>query len=287
MTDQILKQVKLLSKTYNIKADKNKGQNFLVNYDIIKTIADSANLSQKDTVLEVGPGFGILTEELVKRAGNVISVELDKKLFDFIKTKFIDNKNFKVVNKDILFFENEEEGLTELNYKIVANIPYNITSTLFKKFITKEPRPKEMVVLIQKEVAERICAKQGSLSLLAISIQLYGEPKIVEVVDRENFYPSPDVDSAILKIENFKSQKEIDKLLQGISEDIFWRLLRISFASKRKQLHNNLSSGLKISSEEAKKLLKKANFDPALRAQNLSIKDWILLAQVCKDYLQK
>lgn len=275
---EILKQVKLLLKTYNLNPDRSKGQNFLINQQVIKNIIANSDIKKADVVLEVGPGLGILTEELIKHASRVVSVELDKKIFDFLKVKFINNKNLELVNQDILRFKPEDYGLLGQNYKIIANLPYNITSHFLKRFLTIDNRPSSMNLLLQKEVAQRICAKPGKMSLLAISVQIYGEPAIMEIVNSENFYPQPEVDSAILKIDKIKNKQQVDNFL-SLEPEKFWKVVKIGFSARRKQLQNNLASGLKISSIEAKNVLKKANFDQKIRAQDLSIPEWIKLAK--------
>jgi len=276
--NNILKQVKLILKTYNLTPTRSKGQNFLISNEIIEKIIKVSEIKKDDVVLEVGSGLGILTEELIKNCNKVISVELDRKIFDFLKLKFVSNNNLTLINKDILRFKPEENKLLSQKYKIIANLPYNITSYFLRRFLTLDNSPSEMTLLLQKEVAERICAKKGEMSLLAVSVQVYGNPKIIEIVKRENFYPQPEVDSAILKIGNIKNKKQIKQFLE-IKEDKFWRIVKIGFSAKRKQLQNNLAAGLKISSDEAKNVLKKANFNPKIRAQELSIKDWIKLAK--------
>jgi len=282
MAENILKQVKLITKTYDILPSRSKGQNFLVDREVLSEIVEAAQLKQSDTVLEVGPGLGILTEELIRQAGKVVSVELDKKLYNFLQTKFSGVKNLKLINEDILKFNPQNFKLSDLNYKIVANIPYNITSHFLKKFLTAETKPSDMTLLIQKEVAQRVCAQPGQMSLLSISVQLYSQPKIMEFVSKKSFWPSPEVDSAVLKLSSIKSSDEVDNFLQGISEKSFWQLVKIGFSAKRKQLQNNLSAGLKIPSAEVKKILKQANFNPQVRAQNLSLTDWIKLAKKIK-----
>jgi len=278
MSNEILDRVKIICHTYKIQPVRQKGQNFLIDQAVLKKIVEAAELGKDDIVLEVGPGLGILTEELVKKAKKVISVELDQKFFEFLKTKFSGVNNLELINGDILELgiRNYELGI---RYKIVANLPYNITSRFLKKFLTAEHKPAAMTLLVQKEVAQRICARPGQMSLLSVSVQLYGQPEIVAIVGRDNFWPKPEVDSAILKISAIKNQPALAEFLAGITEETFWQLVRIGFSSRRKQLQNNLTSGLKIPSVEVKNLLKKANFNPQIRAQNLSVRDWITLAR--------
>ena len=288
MSDKnILEQVKLICKTQNIRPERSKGQNFLINTEVIDKIISASGLKKDDVVLEVGPGLGILTEGLTSKAGRVISVELDKKLFGYLQVKFLKAKNLKLVNDDILKINPKNLGLKQGHYKIIANLPYNITSIFLRTFMSGPNRPSDMTLLLQKEVAQRICAGSGDSSLLSISIQLYGRPEIIEIVPKKDFYPVPEIDSAILKISDIKSKREVDKFLGNISDDDFWRVVRISFSAKRKQLQNNLSSGLKISAENIKKLLKEANFDPQVRAQNLDVNDYVRLTAVLTPLLPK
>ncbi len=280
MDNKILDQVKLICKTYDIWPSRSKGQNFLVNPVIIDEIISAAGLQPDDAVLEVGPGLGILTEQLVKRVKKVVSVELDGKIFGFLQAKFAEIGNLALVNQDILKFQPSVYGLEIGQYKIVANLPYNITSFFLKIFLSGKIRPVEMTMLLQKEVAERICAKPGKMSLLAISVQLYSEPLIIGQVGRNNFWPPPEVDSAIIKISKIKNQVEVDNFLEGIEEKFFWQVVKIGFSAKRKQLQHNLSAGLKIPAQDVKKWLNQANLDEKIRAEGLGTNDWIVLVKI-------
>lgn len=280
----IIEQIKKISQTYDIKPSRSKGQNFLVNPEIIDTIVSAAGIENDDTILEVGPGLGILTEGLIKKAKRIVAVELDEKIFDFLKAKFAGEKKLELARGDIL--KSFAGDLVSGPYKVVANIPYNITSILIKKFLTEKDKPSSMVLLVQKEVAQRICAQPGQMSLLAISVKLYGQPKIIDYVSKDNFWPKPEVDSAIIKIEAIKTNKEIIDFLAEISENNYWRLVKVGFSSKRKQLQHNLSAGLKITQDEAKNWLSGAGFDPKIRAQNLSVDDWLVLAKNGKKYFK-
>lgn len=281
-SNNLLKQVKLICQTYDIKPIRHKGQNFLIDADALEDIVSSANLDKQDTVLEVGPGLGILTEQLVKKSKKVVSVELDKKLFNFLKLKFRGMKNLELVNEDILKFNPTNYSLQTTHYKLVANLPYNITSHFLKKFLTVAVKPTDMTLLVQKEVAQRICAPAGQMSLLSVSVQFYSQPKIVQIVSAQSFWPAPEVDSAILKLSSIKDQQAVDNFLGNVLEDKFWQIVRIGFSAKRKQLQNNLAVGLKIPGPEIKKILKKADLEPKIRAQNLSVADWLKLVKEIK-----
>ncbi len=288
ISNQILNQVKQICRAYDIRPSRSKGQNFLINEKIIEQIVEAASISNDDFILEVGPGLGILTEKLVKCAKQVVSVELDKKLFAVLKAKFAGVNNLELINDDILNFNPTSYKLPASSYQLVANIPYNITSHFLKKFLTIDSRPQTMTLLIQKEVAKRICAQTGAMSLLALSVQLYSQPEIIQMVSRNNFWPTPAVDSAILKLSDIRNQKSVDKFFSDhLPEKFFWQIARIGFAAKRKQLQNNLASGLKISSTQAKKLLNQANFDEKIRAQELAVADWLKLTGIIYQQLKK
>jgi len=280
----IVEQIKFIGKTYDIWPERNKGQNFLINIGVVDEMIAAADLSGDDEVLEVGPGLGILTEGLIGKAKRVVSVELDNKIFGFLKIKFAEIANLELVNGDILKFNPANYDLKSNVYKIIANLPYNITSFFLKTYLTGDFRPESMTLLLQKEVAQRICAGPGKMSLLAISVQLYGEPKIIGYVGKNNFWPKPEVDSAIIKIDRIKNPSLVDNYLDGISEKEFWRLVKIGYSAKRKQLQHNLAAGLKQPAVEIKKLLISANFNDKIRAEKLSVSDWIRLAKKLKNH---
>ena len=262
---------KQLLKKYDIKPSKKLGQNFLINNSVLEQIIDAANLSPKDIVLEIGPGLGILTIELAKRVKKVITVEKDRTLCqlleDILKAEGI--KNVKIINKDVLQIFNK---FPISNYKIVANLPYYIVSPVIRKFLEANPPagkpPESMVLMVQKEVSQRICAKPPRMNLLAVAVQFYAEAKIVSYISKKSFWPQPKVDSAIIKIEALRGRASIDTKK-------FFQLVRAGFSSKRKMLKNNLKL------EES--ILKKIGIDSKARAENLSISDWLkLYAEYCK-----
>lgn len=278
---------------YNIKPSRSKGQNFLINEEVYDKIIESADLNKDDVVLEVGPGLGFLTAKLAKKVKKVIAVELDDKLADFLKIGFgasgVDN--VEIVNENVLDFNTKvlliaggvrggRKGdnptdtppapLERGKYKVVANLPYNITSVFLRKFLENENKPESMVLMLQKEVAERIVAKPGDMSLLAVSVQFYSEPEIMQYVSKEDFYPQPEVDSAVIQLQIKNEKIKID-------ERIFFRLVKFGFSSKRKMLKNNLAGGYHITQSEAEEKIKKAGFSPKIRAQELGVADWIKL----------
>ena len=279
-----------------MKAKKSLGQNFLINLKVAERIAFESNISKKDTVLEIGPGTGNLTKYLLTRAKRVIAVEKDDNLIKELTKKFkkeIEEKKLVLINDDILKFNIQKIDCKFFgNYKIIANIPYNITGAILKKFLSEKNKPESMTLMIQKEVAERIMARDGKESLLSISVKAYGEPKILFKVSRGNFYPSPKVDSAVITIKNISRKLFVEALqtvqsrtlhslhgsLYGVYdlslekfEDKFWEIVRAGFAHKRKKLSSNLKN--LISSTLRQDLENK-------RAEELTLKDWIDLAKM-------
>ncbi|MDD5043533.1 MAG: 16S rRNA (adenine(1518)-N(6)/adenine(1519)-N(6))-dimethyltransferase RsmA [Patescibacteria group bacterium] len=260
-----------------ISPQKHRGQNFLVDKNVLDKMLRLAEVKKTDTILEIGPGFGVLTEALARQAKKVVAVELDKKIFPILKNTFRGHKNIILVNEDILKFRVTSYKFQDLGYRLIANLPYSITSAVLQKFLTDEPRPKDIIILIQWDVAERILAKPGEMSLLAISVQLYGQPEILMKVRPGSFWPKPGVESALLKI-------EVGERHGGSKEDfddrLFWQVVKAGFRAKRKQLVNNLSRNLEISKETAVKWIIAAGLDPKIRAEGLSVEDWLRLAKI-------
>ena len=274
----ILRQVKKLCEIYNIIPSRSKGQNFLINEKIYDAIVAAADLKPEDTVLEVGPGLGFLTAKLAKTVKRVIAVELDDKLARALKDGLDAHgvKNVEVINEDIL-------KVQSYGYKIVANLPYNITSIFLRKFLGEaEVKPKSMTLMLQKEVAERIVAVPPKMSVLAVSVQLYAEPKIIRSVAKGNFWPAPKVDSAVINIITHNSQL-ITR--QSIDDKKFFRLVKFGFSSKRRMLKNNLAGGLKIKSEEAEQALLAIGLNPKIRAEGLTVDDWVKLLGELNKYM--
>ncbi len=252
-----------------MRAKKSLGQNFLKSKTIIVDILNAASVTSSDTVLEIGPGKGILTEELLKTAGNVIAVEKDDILVDYLKKKFaveIKTKKITLIHNDILNFELFSHKLKSNSYKLIANIPYYITGQIFKLFLESSTRPSKIVIMVQKEVADRITAKDKKESLLSISIKIYGIPKFVKKVPAKYFSPKPKVDSAILMIENISSPFENIQ-----QKNHFFGILKKGFSHKRKLLKSNL--------ECSEDILSKCNLGKTARAEELNVSDWMCLSK--------
>jgi len=257
------KTIKEILTRYETKPFKGMGQNFLVNKQALEKIINSADLKTEDVVLEVGPGLGTLTMELAKNAGKVIAVEKDQKMCQILKETLKDYKNIEIINDDILKLNPEPYTLNP--YRVIANIPYYLTSPLIRKFLETKYSPKFMLLMVQKEVAQRICANPPDMSILAVSVQFYAKAKIISYVKKENFWPKPKVDSAIIKIIPTASEA-------SISSDLFFKIVKAGFSHPRKQLGNNLLAlGNK---EEINSWLLKNKIKPTQRAETLSVEDW-------------
>lgn len=270
-------KTKELCDLYGIKPARSRGQNFLINESIFDKIVELSELEAGDTVLEIGPGLGFMTAKLSKQVKKVIAVELDDKLANVLKIALDAEKvlNVKIENQDILRFNPESIGE---NYKVVANLPYNITSIFLRTFLSGPNKPQSMTLMLQKEVAERIVAQKGKMSLLALSVQYFGQPEIVLNVLNSDFWPKPEVDSAIVRIKNIKA---VYGIKDKAKEKLFFRLAKFGFSAKRKMLKNNLSSGLHISQEKIIDIIKKINLKETVRAQELGVDDWVNLVEVC------
>ncbi|MDD3285290.1 MAG: 16S rRNA (adenine(1518)-N(6)/adenine(1519)-N(6))-dimethyltransferase RsmA [Patescibacteria group bacterium] len=282
--DSIAARTKELCRLYEIKPARSKGQNFLINDGIYQAIIEAANINGEDTVLEVGPGLGFLTAALSKKAKRVVAVELDDKLAALLQIA-IDSQgvnNVEIVHQDILRFNPEEYFGANENYRVVANLPYNITSIFLRTFLSSARPPRSLVLMLQKEVAERICAQSPDMSLLSLSVQYYGHPQIIRTVPASDFWPAPAVDSAILRFDYLK-KKTTKKSLEFDKK--FFRLARIGFSAKRKMLKNNLSGGLKLKPEATESALLKAGIQLKARAEDLSVEQWRLLVAAMPDFV--
>jgi 16S rRNA (adenine1518-N6/adenine1519-N6)-dimethyltransferase len=276
--ESIAARTKRLLASYDLHAKKGLGQNFLIAGNILKKIAAAAELTPTDTVIEVGPGLGILTETLAEQAGKVIAVELDNNLAEILKTNFPDSDKVTVINGDILKINPADILGKQTEYKVVANLPYYITSAVIRHFLEAPVKPETLVLMVQKEVAQQITAKAGEMSLLSVSVQLYGKPAIVSKVAAGCFYPAPNVDSAILKIAVYAEPKIRPEDITG-----FFDIVRAGFSANRKQLPNSLANGLKLAKTDIIPLLEQAGIDPKRRAETLTIEEWEKLHRVFKS----
>jgi len=256
--------IKKILRTFGAYSRKELGQHFLIDESALDTILETAKVTDKDTIVEVGPGMGILTRELLKRAKKVIAVELDETMIQVLKTACMKYTNLIIENKDILKFNPDNLG----PYKVVSNLPYYITSPTIRRFLEAENKPTEMILMMQKEVADRICAKPSRMSILAVSVQFYGDPVNVATIPRASFFPAPQVDSAIVKIKVYK------KPLFDVDNAVFFKIVKAGFGEKRKQLINSLSGGLLLNKDTVENILMSANVSKEARAESLSLTEW-------------
>lgn len=271
-----------LLRRYGVNPKQSLAQNFLMDATYLARIAAAAELTTLDTVLEIGPGLGALTQYLAAQAGQVVAVELDNRLIELLRAHFADQPQVQIVHGDILTLDpcallqpHPDTPASLLpSYKVVANLPYYITSAVLRHLLEAACRPTQIVVLVQKEVAERICAEPGDLSLLAVSVQFYAEPTLVHHVPASAFHPAPKVDSAVLRL-----AVRPHPAVPDVNPDAFFRVARAGFSQKRKQLVNTLSAGLHLPKADLTALLNNLGIDPTRRAETLTLAEWGILTR--------
>ncbi len=266
--------VPALLRAHGLRPRKRLGQNFLIDPAALGRIVDAAGLDPQEAVVEVGAGVGNLTRLLAERAGQVVAVELDWQLVEVLREQVADLHNVQVLHGDVLSIS--DFGFPHLGYVVVGNLPYYITSAVLRHFLEGEPRPGRLVVTVQREVARRVVAGPGDMSLLAVSVQFYGRPELVARIPAGAFYPVPQVDSAVVQITMGPAPQIA--LAPGVDERVFFRLVRAGFSQKRKTLRNALSAGLRRSPADIEELLRQAGIDPRRRAETLSLEEWAGLA---------
>jgi 16S rRNA (adenine1518-N6/adenine1519-N6)-dimethyltransferase len=261
-------------KFQGLKARKDLGQHFLADEEAIAQIIAAAEIKASDTVVEIGPGPGVLTPLIADAAKKVIAVELDSAMIPHLKRAVSAHSNVEILEGDVLAVDPTEYPAP---YSVVSNVPYYITSAILRHFLECANKPERMTLTVQREVAQRIVATPPKMSILALSIQLYGSPEIAEIIPRKSFVPPPEVDSAILVIRDIG--KDTKKRLDGLSEEAFFTLVRAGFSEKRKQLHNSLARNLDLSHEQAVGLLESVNVNPQRRAETVTIAEWVSIGQ--------
>ncbi len=278
----LLERTTALLRKAGLRAKKNLGQHFLIDEEILELILATAELTGRDIIVEIGPGLGVLTEELCIRTGRVITVEIDDRLAMHLSRRLSEYHNLTVINRDILKVSPPElfteAGTVSTSFKVVANLPYYITSPVLRHFLESDLKPEMMVVMVQKEVAEEIAALPGKMSLLSLGIQLYGQAEIVKIVPAECFYPEPAVDSALLKI----VPHEISPVDIADTGE-FFRFVKAGFSAARKQLANSLSNGLGVPKNEVRELLDEAGIPGSRRAETLSLEEWAYLSRLYEE----
>ena len=285
-TESLLVRTKKLLRRFNLRARKGLGQHFLIDEEVLGLIVSTARVTPTDCVVEIGPGSGVLTREVAGQAGCVVAVELDDKLAAILKETLSAFDNVTIINQDVLkidpatLLQGQKIKLpsavvSPFGYKVVANLPYYITAPVLRHFLEASVKPETMVVMVQKEVAETIAAKPGQMSLLSVSVQFYGEPMMISQVPAKSFYPAPEVDSAILKIDVYPKPP-----VAVTDEAGFFRVVRAGFSAPRKQIANSLAQGLELPKAEVLSLLERSGITSQRRAETLSLDEWAQLWQM-------
>ncbi len=274
--------IRRLLAQYQIAPSKGLGQSFLADQAVMHAIMAAAELTPDRTVLEIGPGLGLLTRQLAEAAGLVVAIELDGRMVEVLNQELADLPNLRLLQGDILEIDHVSElaaatGREEaqLDYLVVANLPYYITSQAIRRLLEARVPPARMVLMVQREVADRIVAKPGEMSLLALSVQLSGEARIVRKVPASAFHPRPKVDSAVLRVDLYQ-----EPLVSEPVREMVFRLARAAFGQRRKQIHNSLAANLGMGSDVVQAALQECGIDQRRRPQSLSIDEWIKLADV-------
>jgi len=268
-----------LLRQFDFKPKKRLGQHFLIDEAVLEHILSAAELSPGDIVVEIGPGLGILTDGLAKRGAKVIAVELDSKLVALLRKRLAPFPNVKIIHADILRItpgqllqNNLPAAELARDYKVIANLPYYITSPVLSHFLEAQPRPSKMVVMVQKEVGEAIAAAPGKMRLLSVKAQFYSKPAIISYVSAESFYPPPKVDSAILRLDVYCQPPLIKSGVSDVAG--FFDIVMHGFSSPRKQLRNSLAHSLEMPPSQVASLLEKAGIEGRRRAETLSLEEW-------------
>ena len=251
------------------RSKKSLGQHFLFDTKIRDAIVKAAQLKSDDLVLEIGPGKGFLTKELIKNCGEVIAVEIGVRLVKVLEQLYTTSRNLKIVPGDVRDMDLHSLISENTKYKVVANLPYYAASRIIRQFLEIEHKPSSLTVMVQLEVANQMIASPGQMGMLSVAIQLYGNPKIVKQVRPSSFKPKPKVSSAVVNIQIYQEFE-----VEILSVKHFFEVVRGGFSAPRKQLRNSLSKGLNITPQNAEKCLEKCQIDPSRRPQTLSLKEW-------------
>jgi 16S rRNA (adenine1518-N6/adenine1519-N6)-dimethyltransferase len=268
--------LKRLLARHGLRPNKSFGQHFLISRHALEAVIEAARLAPGDNVLEVGAGTGVLTVELAPRAKRVVAVELDRNILPVLRETTARFPNVEIIPRDLLDVH-PEQVFGEEPYKLVANLPYYITALTLRHFLEASNRPREMVVMVQREVARRMTAAPGDMSLLGLSVQFYAEPRIVTYVPPTAFFPPPEVESAVVRLE-----LRPEPPLTGAARERLFQLAHAAFAEKRKQIHNSLARNLHVPQETVARWLATADIAPTRRAETLSLDDWLRLTRAAQ-----
>lgn len=275
-----LSKVRELCQQYDIKPQKKLGQNFLVDANVARKVVWLAQLKKEDQVVEVGGGLGALTELVAPQVKKLIVYEIDKRLVEVLKELFSADKSIAIYHGDILKVQDKDLAI---DYKIVANLPYQITSFFLRHFLERTNHPQEILLIMQKELAERIVAKDGKNSLLSLAVNFYSQPEIIGTISSNCFWPKPKVDSAIIRFTQV--QKKFNLFINDQEQKLFFKIIKAAFSAKRRQIHNNLST-LNLTKEQIENILLKSKISKMSRAEDLKIEDFMLLTKIFKNVVK-
>lgn len=270
-----ISSLKVLVDRYHLSPSKHYGQHYLISEGVVRRILDAAELTQEDVIIEIGPGFGVLTLAMAPLVRRVIAFEIEKKLQPYWEEKQRERSNIEMVWGNVLNqFEPKRYTLNPERYKVVANLPYQITSDALRIIFEADPPPESIVVMVQKEVADRMCARPPDMGLLSVAVQYHGTPAIVTVVPAGSFWPMPRVDSAVVKINTAREYVSTRVHEQVADKREFFRVVRAGFSQKRRQLWHNLASGLHLDGDLVKRAITETIGNEKVRAQELSVEQW-------------
>jgi len=272
---------KALLRRFDLQPKKSLGQSFLIDPRALEKVVQAGDITAGDTVLEVGAGLGGLTRLLAAHAGQVIAVELDRRLIGILEEVLAPFSNVRIVHGDILELDLSRlliEAEVTGDYLVVANIPYYITGSLIRRLLEAERPPRRLALTVQREVADRICSRPPDMNLLGLSVQIYGRPAQAGLIPAEAFYPAPNVDSAIVVV-----KRHPEPILESEQLARFFKLIKAGFGQKRKMLANALSAGLQVSKVEISADLERAGIDPRRRAETLELEEWVRLIYLLKS----
>lgn len=276
--------IKYIMEKYSFKFSKGLGQNFIIDENIVEKILNGADISENDFILEVGPGIGVMTKAMAKRAKKVVAVEIDSTLIPVLDETLAETDNVKIINEDILKLDINkviEEEFNGVAPKVIANLPYYVTTPIIMRFLEESISVEDIVVMIQKEVGERIEASPNSkvYGALSVVIQYYSDPTIVAKVPRTVFMPQPNVDSIVVRLNILKSPR-----VELLDKEIFFKTVKAAFSMRRKTLLNTISAGFSMDKESVKNIFEKANIDYKRRGESLSIHEFAKLSNKIKEF---
>ncbi len=272
-----MKHPKAIFKKLELSPKKRLGQNFLVSQKTRNEILKTVNLKKEDIILEIGPGLGVLTKKIAPKVKRVLAIEKDRVLAGWLREELKNFSNTEIITGDALKIVDNSKLTPGEDYKVVANLPFNISKQIIRKLLEAENSPKTMTLLVQKEVAESICASPRDMDLLSVAVQFYAQPRYVKTVPRSHFWPQPEVEAGLIKISTRKPP--------AVDKELFFKLVKAGFRHRRKQLATNLTKEFKLEKQEIIHVLEESSVGPRKRSEALSLKKWINLTKNIKKHI--